>query len=294
MPPERWLQLTVRPPEPGDAQRPELLPALLTELGGSGVEESEEGLTTFLPPPQDLEGFLAVAEQTLREGAGAPKLHLTWSWQPHEEWETLWRRGLEPRRITERILVAPSWTPVTPSPGQLLITLDPGVAFGTAEHPTTRGCLRLLDIRVETGDRIADVGAGSGILSIAAALLGAGSVLAFEMDPLACEAAEENLLANGVEDRIEVARETVLPDHPLRGGPYQGVVANLQTSLLLPLLCSFRESLVDEGWLIASGILLEEREEVLAGAKDAGFSLEEEDGEEIWWSGAFRLSRRDL
>jgi ribosomal protein L11 methyltransferase len=293
MPPERWLQLTVLPPEPGKAQRPELLPALLTELGGSGVEESEEGLTTFLPPPQDLEAFLAFAEQTLREGAGAPKLQLRWRWQPHEEWETLWRRGLEPRRITERILVAPSWTSVTPSLGQLQITLDPGVAFGTAEHPTTRGCLRLLDVRVKPGDRVADVGAGSGILSIAAALLGAGSVLAFEMDPMACQAAEENLSANGVDDRIEVAQETVLPDQPLRGGPYQGVVANLQSGLLLSLFRPFRESLVKNGWLIASGILLDEREEVLAGATGAGFSLEEEDREEIWWSGAFRRSRCD-
>jgi ribosomal protein L11 methyltransferase len=167
------------------------------------------------------------------------------------------------------------------------------VAFGTAEHPTTRGCLRLLDTRVKAGDRIADVGAGSGILSIAAARLGAGSVLAFEMDPMACEAARENLSANGVEDRIQVAQETVLPDHPLEGGPYQGVVANLQSSLLLPLFSSFRQALREGGWLIASGILLEEREEVLAGAEEAGFCLEEEDREETWWSGAFRLSAPD-
>jgi ribosomal protein L11 methyltransferase len=291
MPPIRWLQLTVRLPEVGDPASRDLIPSLLVELGGSGVEEVGGDLVTYLPPPEDVEGFLAEARQFLLERSGSPTVELVWRWQPHEEWEVLWRRGLGPRRVTDRITVTPSWESPAPSPGEILLTLDPGMAFGTAEHATTRGCLRLMDHRVVDGARIVDVGAGSGILSIAAALLGAREVLALEMDPLACEVAVENISANGVAGTVRVVREVVGNEGAIRGHPYDGLVANLQSGLLIPLFSTFRESLSREGWLIVSGVLQEEREEVLAAGMEGGFSLEEEDREEGWWSGAFKPAR---
>ncbi|MGW8266710.1 MAG: 50S ribosomal protein L11 methyltransferase, partial [Longimicrobiales bacterium] len=222
----------------------------------------------------------------LRE-VGAQGAELRWAWQPQEDWETLWRRGLGPRRITDRLLVAPSWEVPEVGGGEILIVLDPGMAFGTAEHATTRGCLRLLDTRVGEGDRVADVGSGSGILAIASARLGAREVLAVEVDPLACEVAEENTAANGVRDRVKILAEEVGVTGTLPGSPYQGVVANIQRSVLLPLLTTFRDSLVDGGWLILSGILTEERDEVLDTTSRHGLALEEEDEEGEWWSGAF-------
>jgi len=246
---------------------------------------------TYLSPPEDLEGFLAEARRFISERSGFPNIELNWLWQPHEEWEVLWRRGLGVRRVTDRITIVPSWEPVSPTEGEIVLTLDPGMAFGTAEHATTRGCLRLMDSRVWEGCRIVDVGAGSGILSIAAGLLGAGEVLALEMDPLACEVARENSLANTVSERVRVVQEIVMKGGPISGHPYDGLVANLQSSLLIPLFSTFRVSLTPDGWLIVSGVLLEEREDVLAGALDEGFSLDEEDQEEIWWSGAFRRDR---
>jgi len=291
MVPDRWLALTVRLPAGSEgAPGAELVPDLLVELGGRGVEEENGTFTTYLLPPDDLEGVLGTAVARLRD-VGLSDAELRWAWQPHEDWESLWRRGLGPRRVTDRLVVAPTWDVPEIGERDLLIVLDPGMAFGTAEHATTRGCLRLLAPRVREGDRIADVGSGSGILSIAAALLGAARVLAVEVDPVACEAARENLLANRVQDRIRILEEDVDGREPLPDGPYGGVVANIQRLILLSLLPAFRASMEEDGWLILSGILLSERDEIVSVASGHGLLVEEEDEEEEWWSGAFRLSR---
>jgi ribosomal protein L11 methyltransferase len=115
-------------------------------------------------------------------------------------------------------------------------------------------------------------------------------VLAVEMDPLACEVAEENIAANGVQDRVRILVGEVQEGDPLEGGPYQGVVANIQRSVLLPLLSTLRRSLVTGGWLILSGIQAEERDVVLSAASLHGLILEGEDGEGEWWSGAFAVT----
>ncbi len=145
--PSRWLVLTVlRPPSGAEP----FLVETLVELGGRAVVEDAQGLTSHFPDPADPGSFLAEARARLETAAGEA-LQLEWRWQPHEAWEKLWRRGLEPRRVTERILVTPSW--VEPEEGApVVIRVDPGVAFGTAEHATTRACLRLLDGVVREGD----------------------------------------------------------------------------------------------------------------------------------------------
>lgn len=116
----------------------------------------------------------------------------------------IWRRGLAPRRVTPRIVVSPTWEVPTLTPHEHLVSLDPGLALGTAEHPTTRGALRLLDSRLRAGDRVADVGTGSGILAVAAARLGAGSVLALDVDPWPAAVARDNVERNGLSDRVRV------------------------------------------------------------------------------------------
>lgn len=288
MPPDRWLALTVGVPE-GDGEDGawDAIPELLLGLGGSGVQETDGRFTTFLLPPSDLDAFLALARERIARLA-PEAAELRWSWQYHQDWEHLWRRGLGPRRVTDRITVAPSWDLPDVTEGEILICLDPGMAFGTAEHATTRGCLRLMDGRVRSGNRIADIGAGSGILSIAAAALGAGDVMAVEVDPMACQAARENLEMNGVADQVRLLVQEVRGDDPIPGAPFHGVVANIQPSILAPLLPAFGRSLAPGGWMILSGILLKEKDPLLASAAEAGFALEEEDQEEDWWSGAFK------
>jgi ribosomal protein L11 methyltransferase len=283
MSPDRWLELTLRSPALAAD-----ISLVLLELGASAVQETDGALVTYFPPPEELDEFLDSVRARLEAFPTSSAVELSWRWQPQKDWETLWRRGLELRKITSRLAVAPSWEPVPAEPGQVLITLDPGMAFGTAEHATTRGCLRVLDSLVEPGSRVADVGAGSGILSIAAALLGSDKVVALEMDGPSCETAVENVARNGVSDRVTIHRKEVSPGGRLPGSPYDGIVANLQSSLIHPLLPAFRGSLKLDGWLVLSGILMEERDSILPAADRAGLSLQEDDQEDGWWTGVFR------
>jgi ribosomal protein L11 methyltransferase len=269
----------------------ELLVEPLLGLGARGVQEVEGRLITYVPPPVDPEAFVRKAEDTLREATGLHDLALAWTWQEHRDWSVLWKQGLGPRTITDRLVITPSWCEAQAAleapVGAVVVTIDPGMAFGTAEHETTRGALRLLDRALSIDDKLLDAGCGSAILAISAARLGAAEVLAVDMDPYACEAARENADMNGVTGSVRVERADVTPDW-LRGrGPYDGVLANIQAGVLVPLLEGFAGALRAGGWLILSGITEEEWLGVSRSASLLGFGLEEVDEGGEWRSGWF-------
>lgn len=285
--PTRWLVLEVEAPR--DEELRGIAVEELMSLPTRGVEEQDDLLVAHVPGPvEDPEAFVAEVTDRLRRGAGLEAPVVRHHWQAHEEWSESWRRDLAPRRVTERLLVSPTWMDPSVGPGDLLIRLDPGMAFGTAEHPTTRGCLRLLDRAVRPGDRVADAGCGSGILSIAAALLGAARVVAIEMDPWACAVARENAALNGVEDCVEIRErmldEGFLPDEP----PFDGIVANIEAGVLTMLMPGLRGALGPGGWLVLSGIMAHEADAIRTHASEEGLTLRSEDREEDWWSGLFR------
>jgi ribosomal protein L11 methyltransferase len=224
----------------------------------------------------------------LREATGLDDIPLTWHWQDHEDWSVLWRRGLGPRAVTDRLVVTPSWCAAEAADGAVVVTIDPGMAFGTAEHATTRGALRLMDQALAPSERLLDVGCGSAILAISAVRLGARDVLAVDVDPYACEAARENAALNGVENSIRVEEATVTSHWLVGRGPFHGVLANIQPNVLIPLLKSFGDALSRGGWLILSGITAEEWHGVSRRAADLGFRLEDVDEEEGWRSGWFK------
>ncbi len=285
----RWVELRARSPGGGDAG--ELLAEGLVALGGRAVEERDGWYVTHLPEPDDLSALEASARRTLTELSGLDDVEIDVSWREHEDWAETWRRGLEPRRLTERIVVKPSWTEVPDArDGDLVITLDPGMAFGNAEHGTTRGCLRLLDGAVEPGHRVLDVGAGSGILSIGAALLGAGRVHAVESDSLATEAIEENVERNGVADRVSWEIRAADVGWLRAQDPVDGLVANIESGILHPLLPGFAAAVGSGGWLILSGILEEEWPAMKAAATEHGFVFLAVDADGEWRSALFRRS----
>ena len=257
----------------------------LFDLGGRAVEQRKGLILTHLEPVASPEATVASLRDRLRQ-AGFDDVPVEWRWQPHEAWEELWKQGLGLRRVTSRLGVLPSWCEPEEALPEITIIIDPGMAFGTAEHATTRGCLRLLDRAVQPGQRLLDAGSGSAILSIAAVKLGARSVKAVELDPYACEAALENVARNDA-GAVDILNESVTPEWLATQAPFQGIVANMHTNVLIPLLLSFRRALVDGGWLVLSGILDTDWAELHAAAASRGLSFVDVDVEDEWRSGWF-------
>jgi ribosomal protein L11 methyltransferase len=284
--PARWWVVEARDPsgEPDDGRLTEALIA----LGGRAVQESDGWLLTHLDPERVAGGDEAWLEAELRRSSGLNEVEVRTGWQVQEDWAELWKRGLGPRRVGHRLVVTPSWCEPGAAPDDLVLVLDPGMAFGNAEHGTTRGCLRLLEGLVGPGDHVLDVGAGSAVLSIAAALLGAGSVDALEADPWAVEPARENVVANGVVDRVRVTEVRADVASLASSGPYDGAVANIEAGVLEPLLPGFAQAVRPGGWLVLSGLLADQLDRIAEVAGRHGFRLEgtDEDGE--WTSAAFR------
>ena len=286
--PERWFVLTVRSASPYASG---VLVDPLLSLGARAVEERDGEFITHLPPPDQPADFLVRAARILRDASGLDDLELSWSWQVHEDWASTWRQGLAPRKLTDRLIVSPSWCKSDADEiaggDSVVIVIDPGMAFGTAEHGTTRGALRLLDRALAPGQALLDAGCGSAILAIAAAKLGAAKVLAVDLDPYATEAARDNVTANGVSDRVSIETGVIGPVWIAASGPFDGILANIQTGVLVPLLASFAAALGAGGWLILSGILDEEWSLLASAAADHGFSLVDRDADGEWRSGWF-------
>jgi len=282
---QRWLELAVRCPLAGD-RAPLLVDGLLA-LGGRAAEERDGWYVTHVRSPKDLDSFRAEAESLLSSLTGLDGIELGTKWREHEDWAETWKRGLGFRRITDHIAVRPSWVAEPAESPKIVVILDPGMAFGTAEHGTTRGCLRLLDGVVAPGEQLLDVGAGSGILAIASALLGASEVVALEGDALACEALLENLKRNGVEDRVHLVEGLVDARKLAAHGPVDGVVANIESATLARLLAGFAAALRPGGWLILSGILAEEWPSLRDSAEAAGFRHRDVDADGEWRAGLF-------
>jgi ribosomal protein L11 methyltransferase len=278
--PGRWLELRVR--DGAATEQPDVLVEGLLALGARAAQEIDGWFVTAIEEPPDPDAFIERAATTLREMSGSDMVEIETSWRSPEDWAETWKRGLEPRWITDRLLVRPSWAPVASDRARVEVVIDPGMAFGTAEHATTRGCLRLLDRVVENGDRVLDVGSGSGILAIAAAGLGAESVVAIEADRLACEALRENIERNGAADRVRCVEAMVAPDDLADMGPVSGVIANIESGPLTALMPGFAAAVEPGGWLILSGILDHEWPSMRVRAEAAGFSLQELDAEAEW------------
>jgi len=185
------------------------------------------------------------------------------------DWIDAWRRHYVAQRIG-RVVIVPSWAEEELSSGEVAITLDPGMAFGTGLHPTTRGCLELLQEVQPMPDRILDVGCGSGILALAALRLGATHAVGIDTDPLAVAASRENAARNGLADQFE-AREGTLPASPAERYPL--MTANLVAAVLVALAPSLAAHLADGGVLLVSGVIEPRATEVIAALAREGLRL---------------------
>lgn len=195
-----------------------------------------------------------------------------------EDWATAWKAYFKPIRIGHHFLIKPSWEQVELSPDDILLELDPGMAFGTGTHSTTTLCLEALEDLIEPGTTVFDLGTGSGILAIAAAKLGA-QVEAVDLDSVAIRVAQENVDLNGVNDRVRVLRGdlgTVLT------GQADVVIANIIADVILMLLPDLKRILRPKGEFLASGIIEHRAEEVEAGLQEAGLKVVERCSDKGW------------
>ena len=237
-------------------------------------------------------GAIVAARQGLRDGLAyldmiTPVGELNERTIADEDWESAWREHFHPHRVGYRSVVVPTWRDYEPEPDDIVIRLDPGMAFGTGLHPTTQLCARELERRVEAGATVLDVGCGSGILSIIAARLGASRALGVDIDPVAITAAQDNVEHNGLSDVIEI-REGTLPragqdpfsaarqDWPetvIANGGWDVVAANLTAEVLEELAAPLANAVRSGGILIGSGIITEKFDLAAYALMDAGLRL---------------------
>lgn len=197
-----------------------------------------------------------------------------------QNWAESWKAFFWPQKIGERIVVKPSWRDYASSPGEIVIELDPGMAFGTGTHPTTALCVQLLERHLKPGDSFLDVGTGSGILLLAAAKLGAGRLCGGDRDEMAVRVAAENLRRNGVNARRACLAQGALAA-PFRGR-FDVVAANILTQVIIELLDDVARLLKPGGIFIGSGIIDPNRDLVAGKMQDVGLEVLEIQQKEGW------------
>jgi len=197
------------------------------------------------------------------------------------DWSETWKKHMPVLQIGERIVIRPSWLEYTPRPSDIVIQLDPGMAFGTGLHPTTQLCLRALEREPISGGNVLDLGTGTGILSIAAAKLGARSVLAVDNDPIAVQVARENVAENQVADLVTL-RQGELAAAP---GEYDVVLVNILARVILDMVDNgLVKHIRPGGFLIAAGLLEEQEREVRVAFEEEGFVQQDRQQIKDWVS----------
>ena len=202
-----------------------------------------------------------------------------------QDWTECWKAAFKPFRLGEHMLVKPSWEEVAIRPGDHVIEIDPGMAFGTGTHETTGMCVKLVEKYVKPGDRVIDIGTGTGILAIAAAHMGAKPVLATDLDAVAVRVAAENVKINGFDGVIDVRCGDLL-DVVEESGDV--VIANIISDVIVMLARPVRERIVDGGVFICSGISTERRGDVLDALRAADYEVLDDLTEGEWCAMAAR------
>jgi len=216
---------------------------------------------------------------SLRERSGLIS-RVSYKNRDDEDWAHAWKAYFWPRKIGRRLVVKPTWREYTPESDEIVIELDPGMAFGTGTHPTTAQCAALIEKYLKKGDRFLDVGTGSGILMIVAARLGAGRVCGIDKDETAVKIAAANLKLNSIQpQRFQVTTANLVDE--IRE-TYDMIAANIFTHVILDLLAGIKRVLNPGGIFVCAGIIEKNKEQVTGALRNIGFEIVETAHEEEW------------
>jgi len=268
----RWNRVAITPSS--DETRTSVAAAMFA-AGAEGLQELGDGFLTHLPSSVDAAAFVDAVR------AADASLVADISELDNTDWSQKWKERITAHQLG-KLTVMPPWLAKGRDPATSIV-IEPAMAFGTGEHPTTRGVVRLMQDVIRPGDSVADLGSGSAVLSIAAAKLGAARVYAIEIDPDATGNAEENILFNDVNETVAALEGDAGLFLPLVA-PVRVILANIISSVLIELLPLMQMTLAEDGTIILSGILYEERDRMLQVLADGGWAVVAEDHEDQWWS----------
>jgi ribosomal protein L11 methyltransferase len=274
-PRHNWVEIAIRI----DPVAHEAVSAILFDLGCTGVTTEDFGdgtLKAYFPAVEDLGAMRKGLEERLHdlipffEGLCPPEIEC--SHLNEEDWGSTWRRFFRTEQVTGSLTVTPAWEPVPETDGGITIRMDPGPAFGTGQHPTTRLCLGAMETIPRPDPwTLLDVGTGSGILAVYGAKLGAGKVVAMDIDPEAVRWAGRNVRLNGLEGNIHLS---AVPLDQWKETFFM-VTANLILGTILDLMPYFPRVVEPDGWLILSGLLRDQVERVKSPLVNEGLTVYE-------------------
>jgi len=290
--PARWAQLTVET----SVEAAEAVAEALRAVGAAGVAEVRKrgrrvvSVMAYLPATDGMDARLSEVRRRLRvlEDSQIDTAPAAISVAPVEsrDWAEAWRAHFHVEHVPPNLVIKPTWESYDPQPDEIVIEMDPGMAFGTGSHPTTQMCLTALAEIIKGGERVIDVGTGTGILAIAAARLGAAQVQALDNDEAAVRAATENVRRNGVADRVTVAQGELVA---AAAGPADIVVANLAQAPILKLVGHLPRYLAPGGTFIAAGLVREGLARLEAKFRAAGLELVKHIRREEWVTPIWRI-----
>lgn len=280
MPLDEKFYLEVRVEAPPEIA--ELVNLSLFELGAQGLVEQPGGVTAFFPDFSEEDLTLNIRAAVRQAGAGAgitvsPNISVRRC--AERDWNAEWKRGWQPLRIGDGIMIKPSWLDLPADAPPLVIEIDPEMAFGSGDHPTTKLVLQLLEKDVRTGDCVLDVGTGTGILAIAALKLGAKQAVAFDVDPQASQTAKRNGAVNGVAERMTVFTGDI---QAVQQEAFDLIVANVNRTQIVRLVDAMSRKVRPQGLCLLSGILASEEEIIRLACGQAGLTVLQVLGEKEW------------
>jgi ribosomal protein L11 methyltransferase len=246
----------------------EILSSILWELNIDGINEEVNCLKVFAEDENVTTETIEKELELLKQNKLLRKFSIQENVIIEKNWNEEWEKSREVIRISDKIVIKPTFKDYAPKADEIVITLDPKMSFGTGDHQTTKICLQLLEKYVKPGMKILDAGSGTAILSIAAAKLGAGKVIAFDIDEWSFENGKENVELNIVSDKVEI-RNCELND--VKENDFDLIVANIQKSILLDLAGSFKSKTKKDGVLILSGLLQADRGSITDKYSSLGF-----------------------